>query len=94
MLIGFFTGCIVAFFDVHPILVTLGTMTAVKGISVYVTNGGVIGGFPAAILWVGNGTLLGVPVSRILFIFCAVVVALCEAGGIHAVLWMFFIEFL
>jgi len=76
LLIGFITGCIVAFLGVHPILVTLGTMTAVKGISVYVTNGGVIGGFPAAILWVGNGTLLGVPVSMILFIFCAVLVAL------------------
>ena len=76
LLIGFITGCIVAFLGVHPILVTLGTMTAVKGISVYVTNGGVVGGFPAAILWMGNGTLLGVPVSMILFIFCAVVVAL------------------
>jgi len=76
LLIGFITGCIVAFLGVHPILVTLGTMTAVKGISIYVTNGGVIGGFPAAILWMGNGTLWGVPVSMILFIFCAVVVAL------------------
>jgi ribose/xylose/arabinose/galactoside ABC-type transport system permease subunit len=59
----------------HPILVTLGTMTAVKGIAVYATSGGVIGGFPPAILFLGNGILLGVPVPMILFILCAIVVA-------------------
>ena len=34
LIIGFLTGVIVAFFGVHPILVTLGTMTLVKGTSV------------------------------------------------------------
>jgi ABC-type glucose/galactose transport system permease subunit len=66
---------IVAFLGVHPILVTLGTMTAVKGIAVYATGGGVIGGFPPAILFLGNGIFLGVPVPMILFILCAIVVA-------------------
>ena len=75
LLIGLLTGMIVAFLGVHPILVTLGTMTAVKGISVYATSGGVIGGFPPAILFLGNGTLLGIPVAMILFLLCAVVVA-------------------
>jgi simple sugar transport system permease protein len=32
LVIGLLTGMIVAFLGVHPILVTLGTMTAVKGI--------------------------------------------------------------
>jgi simple sugar transport system permease protein len=75
LVIGLIKGMIVAFLGVHPILVTLGTMTAVKGIAVYATNGGVIGGFPPAILFLGNGTLLGVPVPMILFILCAVLVA-------------------
>src|SRR5258708_38143197 len=44
LVVGLITGAIVAFLGVHPILVTLGTMTAVKGIAVYATNGGVIGG--------------------------------------------------
>ena len=34
LIVGLITGLIVAFFGVHPILVTLGTMTAVKGIAV------------------------------------------------------------
>src|SRR5258708_34638393 len=75
LVVGLITGAIVAFLGVHPILVTLGTMTAVKGIAVYATNGGVIGGFPPAILFLANGTLFGVPVSMIIFVLCAVIVA-------------------
>ena len=75
LIIGLITGVIVAFLGVHPILVTLGTMTAVKGIAVYATNGGVIGGFPPPILFLGNGTLVGVPVPMVFFVLCAVLVA-------------------
>ena len=75
LVVGLITGMIVAFLGVHPILVTLGTMTAVKGISVLATSGGVIGGFPPAILFLGNGTLLGIPVAMIIFISCAFIVA-------------------
>ena len=50
-------------------------MTAVKGIAVYATSGGVIGGFPPAILFLGNGTLLGFPVPMIILILCAILVA-------------------
>ena len=56
----------VATLGVHPILVTLGTMIAVKEIYMYATSGGVIGGFPQAVLYLGNGTLLGFPVPMIL----------------------------
>ena len=73
--IGLITGMIVAFLGVHPILVTLGTMTAVKGIAVFATSGGVIGGFPPAILFLGNGTVLGFPAPMIIFILCAILIA-------------------
>src|SRR4029077_742852 len=75
LIVGLITGAIVAFMGVHPILVTLGTLTEVKGHAVYATNGGVIGGFPPAISFLGNGTLLGVPVPMILFILCAIAMA-------------------
>src|SRR5258708_18966659 len=75
LVLGFLTGIIVAFFGVHPILVTLGTMTLVKGISVLTTSGTAIGGFspPISSLW--RGTLLGIPVSMILFLLFSSVVA-------------------
>jgi simple sugar transport system permease protein len=76
LLIGLITGIVVAFFRVHPILVTLGTMTLVKGIAVATTRGTVIGGFPAAILFIGNGALFGIPISILIFIVCAIVVAI------------------
>lgn len=79
LVIGFLTGVIVAFFGVHPILVTLGTMTLVKGVAVLATSGTVIGGFPPAILFLGNGSVLGIPASMILFVLCAVVVAMMVA---------------
>jgi simple sugar transport system permease protein len=75
LVVGVITGVIVAFLRVHPILVTLGTMTAVKGIAVLTTSGGVIGWFPPALLFLGNGTLAGVPVSMLVFLICAVAVA-------------------
>ena len=75
IVIGFLTGVIVAFFAVHPILVTLGIMTLVKGTAVLATSGTVIGGFPPAILFLGNGALFGIPVSMIVFVVCAAVVA-------------------
>jgi simple sugar transport system permease protein len=79
LVIGFLTGVIVAFFGVHPILVTLGTMTLVKGVAVLATSGTVIGGFPPAILFLGNGSVLGIPASMILFVLCAAVVAMMVA---------------
>lgn len=75
ILVGLVSGGIIAALRVHPILVTLGAMILVKGIAVAATHGGVIGGFPPAILFVGNGTVLGVPVSMVLFAACALVVA-------------------
>jgi len=76
LVIGLVTGIVVAFFRVHPILVTLGTMTLVKGIAVATTHGTVIGGFPPIILFVGNGTLLGIPVSIIIFVLCSIAIAM------------------
>src|SRR5258708_28269629 len=51
LVVGLITGAIVAFLGVHPILVTLGTMTAGKGIAVYAPNGGGVGGFSPALFF-------------------------------------------
>ena len=67
LLVGLLNGVMVSVMRVHPILVTLGSMILVNGVSVAATHGGVIAGFPPAILFLGNGTVLGVPVSLLLF---------------------------
>src|SRR5712692_5484801 len=74
-LIGLITGWIIAYAGVSPILATLGTMTLVRGMSVGLTHGNVLSGFPAPILFIGNGIVLGVPMAILVFVACAIPLA-------------------
>jgi len=67
-LVGLVNGIMVAYLRVPPMLATLGTMTAVKGILIGFTHGNVISGFPAPIVFIGQGTWLGIPVVLVLFL--------------------------
>jgi ribose/xylose/arabinose/galactoside ABC-type transport system permease subunit len=66
--IGALNGVLIAYIGVSPILATLGTMTLITGLNILLTNGAVISGFPAAIQYLGNGSLLGIPVALLLFL--------------------------
>jgi simple sugar transport system permease protein len=76
ILIGFIAGFLIANTGVHPILVTLGLMSLVDGISIDLTRGTVVSGFPEAFLVLGNATLLGVPVPFLVLAAVAVAVSL------------------
>lgn len=65
--VGTLNGFLVGYLRVSPILATLGTMTLVKGLSVGLTHGSVISGFPPGIVFLGNGSVFGVPMPLILF---------------------------
>jgi simple sugar transport system permease protein len=71
-LIGIINGYLIAYLGVSPILATLGTMTMVKGLAIGLTRGNVISDFPAPIVFIGNGTLFGIPVAMAVFVLCAV----------------------
>jgi simple sugar transport system permease protein len=71
--IGFFNGVLITVLNIPAILVTLGTMTLLQGVSVVLTRGYTVSGFPKGLIFPGNGSVAGIPVSIILF---AVVVAL------------------
>jgi simple sugar transport system permease protein len=75
-IIGALNGYIIAYMNVSPILATLGTMTLVKGIAVGLTAGDVLSGFPAAIAYIGNGALFGIPFSLYVFAACAIPLAI------------------
>ena len=70
--IGTLNGALIAWVGVSPILATLGTMTLISGLNILLSNGTVISGFPAAIQYLGNATLAGIPVALLLFIVVAV----------------------
>jgi len=76
LLIGILNGWIIAFLGVSPILATLGTMTLIGGLNVALTKGYVISGFPAPILFIGNGVVFGIPMPILIFAGCAVFVSL------------------
>jgi simple sugar transport system permease protein len=76
LLIGILNGFLIAYVNVSPILTTLGTMTLVQGISVGVTKGYVISGFPAGFQTIGNNTLLGIPVPMLIFILIVLVMSI------------------
>lgn len=76
--IGLATGLIITVVNVHPVLVTLGTQLLINGISIWLTRGMPISGFPAPLLAVSNGTVLGIPISFLLFA--------AVAAGVHVLL--------
>ena len=63
LVIGLITGFIIAAIGVHPILVTLGTQTLIAGVSIWLTRGRTLSGFPDALIAVSNETVLGIPIS-------------------------------
>jgi ribose/xylose/arabinose/galactoside ABC-type transport system permease subunit len=75
LLVGLINGFVIAYLGVSPILATLGTMTMCKGLSIGITRGNVISGFPDPIVFLGNGTLAGVPVALLVFLALCVPIA-------------------
>ena len=70
-LVGVLNGFLISRLDMSPILATLGTSIMLSGISIVITQGYVISGFSDAMLKIGSGTLLGVPLPLIIFLACA-----------------------
>lgn len=74
--IGAVNGILIAYLEVSPILATLGAMTLIKGISIGLTHGEVLSSFPAPIVYIGNGSIAGVPVVVLIFVAVAALMAL------------------
>ncbi|HBT46850.1 MAG TPA: sugar ABC transporter permease [Peptococcaceae bacterium] len=75
-LCGSLNGFLVSYVGVSPILVTLGTMTLFEGISLWLTKGGAVSGFPEEFQWIGNGYVGFVPVPILIFAVFAVITAI------------------
>jgi simple sugar transport system permease protein len=74
-IIGLLNGFLIAAVEVSPILATLGTMILVKGASIVLTRGYTLSGLPEPVLFIGNGTVLGVPMPMIILALCAAFMA-------------------
>jgi simple sugar transport system permease protein len=65
---GALNGYIVIYLGVTPMIATLGTSTLFEGISLNITKGGAISGFPMEFIAIGSGTVLGIPIPMVIFI--------------------------
>lgn len=72
VLIGVLTGLMISRVGAHPILVTLGSMTIISGIGVYLTKGAALSGMPPIVRSMGSEVIWGVPVPLIIFIVATV----------------------
>lgn len=72
-LVGFLNGVIVARFKIPAMLVTLGMQMVLTGISLGITKGGTLSGYPESFRFIGNGSILGIPTQFILFILASAV---------------------
>ncbi len=71
--VGFLNGVIVAKFKIPAMLVTLGMQMVLTGISLGITKGGTLSGYPESFRFIGNGSILGIPMQFILFVIAAAI---------------------
>lgn len=72
--VGLFNGILVITLRVHAVIVTIGTLTAVQGLSLVITNGvPVTTELPRALTLLGDGQVLSVPVPLIAAVIVFVV---------------------
>lgn len=71
LLIGAAAGALNGFFvvrlQVHPLLVTLATLAAYRGIAEGISLGRPFSGFPGGFAFLGQGSLIGIPVPGLIF---------------------------
>ena len=70
---GWLQGVAITRLKVPPFVVTLGGMSAFRGLALYMAGGGPISGFDEAYRWWGQGYVGPVPVPVIIFLALAVV---------------------
>lgn len=73
--IGAINGFGVAYLRIPPFIVTLSTMTIVRGVALLITNGVPVFGLSAAMISLANGTTLGLP-NLIFFLLSTFLVVL------------------
>ncbi len=76
VLVGAITGYLVATLNTHPILITLGTMSIISGVCIWLTRGKPIAGFPDAVRLIGSSIVFGAPLPFWIFIAATIAVGM------------------
>ena len=65
--VGLINGFVVAKGKIPPFIVTLGTMTMIRGLAFILANGMPVGGLPKSFYTIGSKNLMGIPFPIIIF---------------------------
>lgn len=65
-MVGLVNGLAVTRLKVPPLIVTLGTLTAVRGLAYLVMGSNQVRNFPDSFLWIGQGRFLGLPAAGLI----------------------------
>jgi len=68
---GMLNGLFITWVRVHPLIVTLATLAAYRGIAEGISLARPISGFPESFAVLGRGTLAGIPIPGVLFLVAA-----------------------
>jgi ribose transport system permease protein len=74
MLCGLLNGVLTVTLRINPFIVTLGTLGIIRGVTLIISNGLPVHEVPRAFSYLGEGTLLRVPVAAWIVLACAVAV--------------------
>jgi len=72
-MVGFVNGFLVAKFHIAPFIATLGMMTAARGLALIYTDGRPVSRLAPGFNYLGQGSLLSIPVPIWLFAICAAI---------------------
>ena len=70
---GFLNGLFTTWLRIPPFIVTLGTLGIARGVTLIISGGLPVTNLPKELAYLGEGTLLGVPVALVVLIVCALV---------------------
>jgi rhamnose transport system permease protein len=79
---GALNGVFIAKVRVHPLIVTLATLSAYRGIAEGISLGRPISGFPESFSWIGQGNVGGLPVPGVIFAVAVVVFGVLLARSV------------
>ncbi|MCC8109873.1 MAG: ABC transporter permease [Planctomycetes bacterium] len=89
ILIGALCGCLngilISVFQVPPMLATLGTMQLFTGISIVITNGQAVVGYPPQYSAIGNGSIGPVAIPLLIFIVILVLFSIASRRTVFGV---------
>ncbi len=74
-LLGYINGVLITAFNLNSLVLTIGTQTAFTGLNLLVTQGRTIVGLPEKVIFLGAGSLFGVPVP-VYFLAAVFIIAL------------------